>query len=130
MLKTITQPYICILWCLIITSLATGRKMRLVGLLGNHLFACPNHVPSPKMKLSTGLGLITQANKQNNSTRKAPNPRIRLTHFEIISACFRTVLLVIEYSCICVYGYSVGLCHQNMLNKCIYHGHGYIFLQM
>ena len=42
-------------------------RERLVGLLGNHLFACPNHVLSPKneRQLSTGLGLITQANKYN-----------------------------------------------------------------
>ena len=71
LLKTITQPYIGILLCLIITSLANGRKMRLVGLLGNHLFACPNHVPSPEneRQLSTGLGLTTQVNEPQNDPR-------------------------------------------------------------
>ena len=41
--------------------------MRLVGLLGNPLFPCPQHVPSPKDErhLSTGLGLMTQANNAN-----------------------------------------------------------------
>ena len=66
LLKTVSHIYIYfMLYCLIITPLPNGRKIRLVGALGNHVFTCPNHVPSPEneRQLSTGLGLITQANK-------------------------------------------------------------------
>ena len=40
-------------------------RERLVGLLGNHLFTCPNQVPrlENERQLSTGLSLITHANK-------------------------------------------------------------------